>query len=489
MNSDPAPSRSRRLPTVPAISLVTPAILAVVLVATPLTSTYVMVSQPPAANTLVLLALALILVYLLNALFVAGETAVDLLKPSHVRAFDDSSRAPAILNGLIARRESVVAACVLGAMTMRAWIMLLCFIAAPGVLGLVGQSPTAGVEGWLAILGTAVLLSIPLMGINVVFFELVPRSWATAHPHRAAVRSAGLLRIFDFAFFPLTLLATRLAGLVTQRVGADAKFAKENQAEEEIKELLDNYEESGELDEEERDLLHSVFDFGDTVAREVMTPRVDLESVPVESPLAEVANLVEATGHSRFPVHEDTDDQIVGIVHAKDILRVMARGQNELSLRQIMRPAFFVPENKSLHDLLQEMRASKTQMVIVQDEFGGTAGIVTVEDIVEELVGDIVDEYDNETPDVVEAEDGHSVKGKTHLDDVNDALGSAFESDEFDTLGGYVFGLFGRQPTVGETLEHAGYRFVVEESDGRRIERVKILALPDDLEATMGLAR
>jgi putative hemolysin len=489
MSSDPVPSRSRRLPTVPAFSLVTPAILAAVLVATPLTSTYAVVQQPAATGSLGLLAVALLLVYLLNALFVAGETAVDLLKPSHARAFDDSSRAPAILNGLMARRESVVAACVLGAMTMRAWIMLICFIAAPTVLGLFDRTPGNGVDGWFAILATAVILSIPLMGLNVVFFELVPRSWATAHPHRAAVRSAGLLRTFDFAFYPLTWLATRLAGLVTKRVGADAKFAKENQAEEEIKELLDNYEETGELDEEERDLLHSVFDFGDTVAREVMTPRVDLESVPVESSLVEIANLVEATGHSRFPVHEDTDDQIVGIVHAKDILRVMARGQADLSLRQIMRPAFFVPENKSLHDLLQEMRASKTQMVIVQDEFGGTAGIVTVEDIVEELVGDIVDEYDNETPDFVAAEDGHSVRGKTHLDDVNEELGTAFESDEFDTIGGYVFGLFGRQPTVGESLEHAGYRFVVEESDGRRIERVKIVAMPDEMEASLSLAR
>jgi len=146
-----------------------------------------------------------------------------------------------------------------------------------------------------------------------------------------------------------------------------------------------------------------------------------------------------------------------------------------VNLRRLMRPALFVPENKPLHELLKEMRASRSQMAVVQDEFGGTAGIVTTEDIVEELVGDIVDEYDSEEPEIVDRPEGWSVEGKTHLDDLNHRIGSNFESEEFDTIGGYVFGLFGRQPKQGETIEAEGFRFTVESTDGRRIQRLLVV--------------
>jgi len=140
-----------------------------------------------------------------------------------------------------------------------------------------------------------------------------------------------------------------------------------------------------------------------------------------------------------------------------------------------MRPATFVPEGKNLNELLREMRQTRSQMAVVQDEFGGTAGIVTIEDIVEELVGDIVDEYDTDEPEVVESETGaFLVEGKTHLDDVNDEIGSAFESEEFDTIGGYVFGLFGRQPKLGDDIDDEPYRFTIVETDGRRISKLKI---------------
>ncbi len=146
----------------------------------------------------------------------------------------------------------------------------------------------------------------------------------------------------------------------------------------------------------------------------------------------------------------------------------------KVDVRSLMRPALFVPENKDLHDLLKDLRNDRMQMAIVQDEFGGTAGIVTVEDIVEELVGDITDEYDVEAPEVEQTDTGFLVLGKTHLDDVNQQVGSKFESDEFDTIGGYVFGLMGRQPKLMESINSDGYKFTVADSDGRRILRVKL---------------
>ena len=329
----------------------------------------------------------------------------------------------------------------------------------------------------VALLVSAVLLSLPVAAINVVMGELVAKSYSAVHPHRTALRLYRFVRFAAIVFAIPSAIAVKIASLVTKRFGATASFAVANQAEEEIREILESYEETGEIEEGERVMLHSVFEFGDTVAREIMTPRVDLDSVPVGTSLADVARIVEETGHSRIPVYEGTDDSILGVIHAKDILSAVSRGNANGTAETLMRTATFVPENKNLHELLHEMRLNKTQLVVVQDEFGGTAGIVTIEDIVEEVVGEIVDEYDNEEPGIVETAQGFLVGGKLHIDDVNAAVGSSLESEEFDTIGGYVFGLFGRQPHAGEEIEASGYRFTVVESDGRRIHTVRVQAM------------
>ncbi|MFM7743886.1 MAG: rod shape-determining protein, partial [Verrucomicrobiota bacterium] len=175
-------------------------------------------------------------------------------------------------------------------------------------------------------------------------------------------------------------IVTGVASLVAARFGGRATFTITNQTEEEIKTLVESGEESGEIEMEERNLLHSVFEFTDTVAREVMTPRVDLDAMPVTSAPAAVAEVIKESGHSRIPLYEETDDQIVGIVHAKDLYMALLNG-HEPNLRELMRQPLFVPENKDLHELLSEMRAARSQMAVVQDEFGGTAGLVTIEEI------------------------------------------------------------------------------------------------------------
>ncbi|MCU0316098.1 MAG: hemolysin family protein [Fimbriimonadaceae bacterium] len=423
----------------------------------------------PDVATLPLLVLGLAAIYLLSALFVAGEVALEELRSIHFRTVDDK-RGEAHLREAFDRKQWYIAACVLGNETMKAWIIILCFLLSPSL----AQVLTPQEESLITLFLAGVVLTIPLVAVNVIASELVAKSYAILHPARVVLRLYGFIRFFATLFAIPSLIATKIAGLFTRRFGADASFAAGNQAEEEIKGLVSSYEETGDIEEDEKEMLHSVFEFNDTVAREVMTPRVDMESVRVETSLLDVANLVEQTGHSRFPVFEISDDQIVGIIHAKDILRTMAKGESHLALSDLMRPAYFVPETKDLHDLLQDMRQLKTQMVIVQDEFGGTAGLVTIEDIVEELVGEIVDEYDNESPSVVEEGDSHVVDGRLHLDDLNAAIGTSFESDEFDTIGGYVFGLFGRQPNLGDSIEEEGFRFTIVQTDGRRIETVRI---------------
>lgn len=426
-----------------------------------------------------LLVLGLVAVLALNALFVAGETSVQLLRPAHARIQEDGSHAQCVIRDLIEGRDRVIAACVLGAQTMKAWLLFLCLIPAHDLAASLGWTDPQKYSLW-PLVGATVLLSIPVVGLNVIFSELVAKGFAALRPDVTALRLNGMLKFFAVVFRAPAEVAMRLAGILTARFGTSATFLAETRAEEEIRGLLDTYKETGEIEQEEQTMLNSVFEFGDTVAREIMTPRVDVDSVPITTTVSDLTDLILRTGHSRFPVFESTDDQIIGIVHAKDILAALARGEGMKTLSELpLRPALFVPENKSLHDLLSEMKAQKAQLVIVQDEHGGTAGIVTVEDIVEEVVGEIVDEYDAEEPTVREEGEDHVVNGRMHLDDVNEAIGTVFESEEFDTVGGYVFGLFGRQPSVGESVVHGNYRFTVEETDGRRIEAVRITPIEE----------
>jgi len=426
-----------------------------------------------------LVLIPLVVIVLINALFVATETSIDLLRPSHIRFAEREEKGAKVLQELHENKSKYVAACSLGSQTMRAWMIILSFVPAPNLAS--EMSRIWGVDyGFALVLGAAVIISVPIAAVNLIFGELVPRSYAVAHPRRVATRLFGFIRIFTLVFALPALIVMGAASIVTKRFGGKATFALPNQAEEEIKDLVETAQETGEIEVEEKELLHSVFEFSDTVAREVMTPRVDMDALPVESDAEAMFVLIEESGHSRIPVYENSDDEIVGIVHAKELLLARIKNGKPLRLRELMRPALFVPENKNLHELLKEMRMSRSQMAVVQDEFGGTAGILTIEDIVEELVGEIVDEYDVEEPEIVLNGDGYIVDGKTNLYDLNNAIGSDLNSEEFDTIAGYVFGLFGRQPKSKDYIDDGGYRFEVEETDGRRILKLYVQRLPEE---------
>ena len=418
--------------------------------------------------------LLIVSIVILNAWFVAGETALNQVRAGQVKQLREDEPAKALkLQTLIDSKQKYVAACTLGSQTCRLALAFISFLLAQG-LALFFDQNAHWHFSFQTILISGLIIAIPVALVNVVVGEVVPKSFAALHPASVLLTSYRFIRISSVVFSIPANTVVALAGIFTARFGGRASLSNPNQVEEEIKNIVETAEETGEIEEDERDLLHSVFSFTDKVAREAMTPRVDMDALPVGTPASAIVKLIQQTGHSRIPLFEETDDQIVGIVHAKDLLMALVEGPSKVDVRKLMRPALFVPENKDLHDLLKDMRAGRVQMAVVQDEFGGTAGIVTVEDIVEELVGDITDEYDFELPAIVEADGGHLVLGKTHLDDVNEEIDSDFSSEEFDTVGGYVFGLFGRQPKVLETIEDDGFRFTIAESDGRRILRVKI---------------
>ncbi|MBS1726528.1 MAG: HlyC/CorC family transporter [Armatimonadetes bacterium] len=282
--------------------------------------------------------------------------------------------------------------------------------------------------------------------------------------------------------FGISKIFIGIANVFAKPAGGSVVLRTSGQTGEEIRSLVDSAGETGEMESDETELIHSVLEFSDTVAREIMTPRTDMDAVPVDINPYDLVEIIQQSGHSRIPIYEGSDDEIVGIVHAKDLFLAMLRGK-PVNISSLMRPALYVTENKSIDELLAEMRVTKSQMAIIKDEFGGTSGIVTIEDIIEELVGEIQDEHDDEMPEVSETQEGYLVEGKTHLDDINELTGSAFESEDFDTIGGFVFGLFGRQPKRGEWLEHQGFQFNIADTDGKRILKIRIIP-PDPLDSS-----
>jgi len=249
-------------------------------------------------------------------------------------------------------------------------------------------------------------------------------------------------------------------------------------SEEDIKALIETGEAQGVLAEGERDMIHSVFALGDKTVDLVMVPRTDIVAIDVRTPGDQILELVVTARHSRIPVYEGSADEIIGVLYVKDLFRRMARGEKDLAIRPFLRVAQFVPETKKVDELLREMQRDKVHIAIVVDEYGGTAGLVTIEDLVEEIVGEIRDEYDVEQELVLPVSEHEALMdARVPFEEVKETFGlDALEpSENYDTLGGFITHALGRFPKAGESVDAAGVRFTVESVEGRRIRRVRVV--------------
>ena len=316
--------------------------------------------------------------------------------------------------------------------------------------------------------------------LNVVVLftlaEAAPKTWALQHTERAALLSAPLV---DFIGRLLRWPARGLIGVAN--IVLPGKGLKQGPfvTEEEILALAEEAAEAAVIEESERDLIESIIDFGDTVAREIMVPRPDVVSVGRDDSVADVVEVAITSGLSRLPVYGDSSDDVVGVVNVRDAFRTEREGRGAESVTAVMRDGFFVPETKPVRELLAEMQANKTHLALVIDEYGGNAGLVTLEDLLEELVGEITDEFDDDTPDLERLADGEvMVVGTYNLGDLNEELDLDLPEGNWDSVGGLVFGMLGRVPVPGDVVDVAGARLVVERVDGRRVARVRV-RIPD----------
>ena len=344
-------------------------------------------------------------------------------------------------------------------------LVLMCHVVASILVGLVFDR-----------FGALVVTIATVAEIAVIFVlaEAAPKTWAVQHAERAALLAATPVSAIS-NLLPIRLLARALIGLSNLILPGKGLKQGPFVSEEELLATVDVATEDEVIEHDERRLIHSIIEFGDTVVREVMVPRPDMVAVEGRDKVSDVVEVAIAAGFSRIPVYDQGIDDVVGIIFVKDLMRAEREGRSREEVRNLVREAHFVPETKRVTELLREMQKDKFHIAVVVDEYGGTAGLVTLEDLIEELVGEIVDEFDVEEPPVEELGNGEvRVNARMPIDEVNDLLHAELPTGDWDSVGGLVFNLLGHVPTEGEAVEVDGHCLVAERVQGRRIGRVRI---------------
>ena len=418
---------------------------------------------------------------LLNAFFVGAEFALVRSRRTRLEAMtrggDRLARVALRASGNISRILSASQLGVTLASLGLGWVAE--STVADMIAGLFTNMPFAIELSMRLTIGATIALII-VTYLHVVFGELTPKAAALNHPEALARWLAPPLLFFAWVTTPFTSFLNKSSQVILRALGQEKAGSEEAvHSPEEIRLLVEQSQESGQMQAHDADLIDAVFEFSEKNAREVMTPRTELVALPVEATLSEVLGVVQDTGLSRYPVYDESIDNIIGVVLAKDLLKLLAPRANTeaFDLPSVMRPVHVIPGSREVEEVLADFKRLKEHMAVVLDEYGGTAGVVTMEDLLEEIVGEILDEYD--TPEDAEAplhtRAGETlVPGSTHIGELNEHFGLMVPDVDYTTIGGYVFGVLGRLPVVGDRVIAGGAIFTVREMDGRRIESLSV---------------
>lgn len=343
----------------------------------------------------------------------------------------------------------------------------------------------------------ATLVAIDLYGISatgiatsiltiviIIFGEITPKSFATQHAEKVSMMFSKPVGILMTLLTPFVIIFYSISSWIIRLFGGDISQSHPLVTEEELKTMVDVGSEEGVFEQEEKEMLHNIFDFGDLQVRDIMVQRVDITALDVDATYEEVLEIVKDEQFSRFPVYREDIDDIIGILNVKDLLFLTEVEKQGFKLENYIREPYFAYEFKRITDLFKELKKTRTHISIILDEYGGTVGIVTIEDLLEEIVGEIDDEYDDDKETDIETirKNEYMVSGSYRLDELNDLIGTDIESEEFDSIGGYLIGILGTFPASGEIIETDGIRFVVDEVDKNRIKKIRMILKPKQTE-------
>ncbi len=402
--------------------------------------------------------------------------AIALRTFSHVKlqeafkAINKKTTPEELTEQLAEKAEELILTCYLYRLILNIFILLLL------VAAFVGPGATADTVDTVI---CYLLTFIAAMAIFSIFSLAIPHAWAKYSGEKILSRTYKLLTGFAIAAAPVLYIFRLYDGFIRRLAGV-AETTPEEQHEEKQEEFitgLEQHKTEGALDEEEQKMIENVLELSSTAADEIMTPRTDIVAVEVNSDLQKVVETITSAGHTRVPVYEENIDNIIGLVYAKDLLGEIGKTGEQFKLRDKIRDAYFVPESKPLRALLHEFQNQKLHIAVVLDEYGGTAGIVTLEDILEELVGEITDEYEETPPEPIKKIDQNTIEAdaRTYIDDLNDQLELNLPEDEdYETIGGFVFSRLGYIPKTGENFDYENLKFTIASAEARRIKRIRI---------------
>ena len=416
------------------------------------------------------LLIAIIAMLLLLIVLAAAETAINRISRVKARAIADStnSRSAKALVELVEHPERVV-----NPLLVTVTLLQL------GQAWLVSQLADGLVSG---VLGAIAVFFLNFV-VFFIFTESMPKTWAVLHAERAGLITAPLMKVL-VSLPPLRVMSRGLIWLTNVLLPGKGLKQGPFVSEQELLGIVEAAAQDEVIEHEERELIESIIEFGDTVAREVMVPKPDMAIIEHDATVSQALDFAIERGYSRLPVEGPNDDEdVIGLAYTKDLMRAERAGEGERPAAELVRPIRFIPENKPLRQLMREMQAGKFHLAIVADEYGAVSGLVTLEDCLEELVGEIVDEYDNEEPDVERLPTGeYLLDGGMSVSEVNELLDIEIPDDDWDTIGGFVFNTLGHVPEVGDVIEHEGWQFEATEVEGRRIRRlcVRVIVPSDD---------
>ena len=420
------------------------------------------------------LAIALVLVGL-NGFFVAAEFALVRVRESRlVQLEQEGSTRATVVRGTLRDLDSNLSVCQVG-ITVAS--LALGWVGEPAVSHLIEPLlKTVGITNGRVISLIAVVLGFSVITYaHLVFGEQAPKYFSIQKAEGVALWISRPLNLFRVVLNPVVYIVNASTNFVLRPWGIRLGEEMEAHSEEELRIMISSSTASGVLDPEERDYLNNVFDFGDRVAREIMVPRPDIEAIASDAPLSEMADAAVNGRYTRYPIYEGDLDHVLGAAHVKDLFRAARQDSEDFDIRSILRECLVVPENKRIEEILKEFQTRTLQMAIVIDEWGSVEGLITIEDVVEEIVGEIQDEFDEDEPTIEEiSADLFALDGRIPITDVNDRFELDLPHEDFDTIGGYILGSLGRPPETGDTVEADGVTMQVKSVDGPRVSMLTL---------------
>jgi putative hemolysin len=437
----------------------------------------------PSAGTIILKVLLVFILIFVNGFFSMSEIAIITLNDNKIEkmANDGNKKAKKIMK--FTDNSSKFLSTIQIGVTL-AGFLASAFAAESFVGYIMAALKISKGSSHYSLINTLILIAVTMIMsyFTLVLGELVPKKLGMQKAEKISFAIIGILNFFQVIFTPLVKILAVSANAVVRMLGLDPSADQEEVTEEEILMMVDVGEEKGVIEEAQSEMMKKMFEFDDMNASDLMVHRTDIVAVEINDSIKEVLKAATESGRSRIAVYEDDIDSIKGVVYAKDLLAYVGKSVPAgISIKKLIRPALFVPESKKADDIFKEMCESKIQIAIVVDEYGGTAGLVTLEDLIESIVGDIQDEYDNEEAECVKVDDGiYNFEGDCDIEDAEEGLGKIFPKGDYDTLAGFLLELIGDIPSVGDKIKYENLTFTITDMDDRRIEKIQVKVDPKE---------